>query len=179
MVVSGRKGFTIVEMLAVIGVIAVLLSIIVTAASGVLKSSRSKRAEVMRNSLEQAIAAYYAQEGKWPSLIESASADGNDTVKFEGMKADKIVQEVVGKGFGRSGKKSMLIDASALFVCDSSAANGTKAHGYEFSEVMGRHAKHRINLDQMAFGYQETKSGRFIRFKVVYNFRTDAVKVEL
>ena len=64
MVVSGRKGFTIVEMLAVIGVIAVLLSIIVTAASGVLKSSRSKRAEVMRNSLEQAIAAYYAQEGK-------------------------------------------------------------------------------------------------------------------
>ena len=34
MVVSGRKGFTIVEMLAVIGVIAVLLSIIVTAASG-------------------------------------------------------------------------------------------------------------------------------------------------
>ena len=133
----------------------------------------------MRNSLEQAIAAYYAQEGKWPSLIESASSDGQDTYKFDGTKADKIFQEVVGKGFGRSGKKSMLIDASGLFVCDSSAASGTKAHGYEFSEVMGRHAKHRINLDQMAFGYQETKSGRFIRFKVVYNFRTDAVKVEL
>ena len=40
MVASGRKGFTIVEMLAVIGIIAVLLSIIVIAASGRRASGR-------------------------------------------------------------------------------------------------------------------------------------------
>ena len=176
---KARHGFTIIEMLAVIGVIAVLLSIIVSVASGSIKSARSKRADVMRNSLEQAIAAYYAQEGRWPTLVEKANTDGKDTIEFKDGQADQIFQEVVGKGFGHSGKKSMLIDASALFVCDSSAANGMKAHGYEFSEVAGKNAKHRIALNQMAFGYQDSSTGRFRRFKVVYNCRTDAVTVEL
>ena len=174
-----RRGFTIVEMLAVIGVIAVFVSIIATVASGSINSSRSKRAEVMRNALEQAIAAYYAQEGKWPSLIEAnVGTDGENTVKFTGSKADKIFQEVVGKGFGKGGGKSMLIDASALFVCDSGSAGHAKSRGYEFSEVMGKNAKHRIGLSQMAFGYPETKKGYFRRFMVIYNCRTDAVKVE-
>ena len=183
MVVRGRRGFTIVEMLAVIGIIAVLMSIVVTAVLATIKSSRDKRAESMRFSLEQAIAAYYAQEGKWPSLIETADAGDKDTITFDGTRADQIFQEVVGKGFGRSGKKSMLIDVSALFVCDSGNANRKDAHGYEFSDVMGRHAKHRIDLDHMAFGYQVNHSNRkydgcFRRFKVIYNCRTDAVKVE-
>ena len=61
---KARRGFTIVEMLAVIGVIAVLLSIIVSVATNSIRSARSKRASVMCGSLQQAISAYYAQEGK-------------------------------------------------------------------------------------------------------------------
>lgn len=174
-----RSGFTIVEMLAVVGVIAILISIIVIAASGSIRSSRSRRTDVMRNALEQAIAAYYAQEGKWPPLIEAnVDADGKDTVTFTGSKADQIFQEVVGKGFGKGGSKSMLIDASALYVCDAGSANSRKARGYEFSEVTGKNAKHRIGLSQMAFGYPEEEKGYFRRFKVVYNCRTDATTVE-
>ena len=62
-----KKGFTIVELLVVIGVLAVLMTIVVVAASGVQKGGREKRASAMRSALEQAIAAYYAQEGKWPA----------------------------------------------------------------------------------------------------------------
>ena len=175
---QSKNGFTIVEMLAVVGVIAVLISIIVTAAAGSTRSSREKRANAMSYSLEQGSAAYYAQEGKWPSLIENVDSAGKDTVEFEGAKADQIFQEVVCKGFGHGGRKSMLVDPSALFVCDSSSADGKNAHGYEFSEVTGKSAKHRIDPRQMAFGYQESESGRFLRFKVVYNCRTDAVTVE-
>ena len=174
---NARRGFTIVEMLAVIGVIAVLMTIVVTAAAGSIKSSRSKRADIMRNSLEQGIAAYYAQEGKWPKLIEDVDTSGDDTFEFKDAKADQIFREVVGKGFGHGGRKSMLVDASALFVCESSAANGNKAHGYEFSEVTGKNAKHRIDISRMAFGYQDPSTGRFRRFYVVYNCRTDIVTV--
>ena len=172
-----RSGFTIVEMLAVIGVIAVLLSIIVVAAQGSIKSSRSKRGDVMRHAMEQAVAAYYAQEGRWPSLIESADTEGTDTVEFRDAQADQIFREVVGKGFGNGGRKSMLIDASALFVCDAGSANSAKAHGYEFTEVTGSGAKQRIALSQMAFGFQDPGTGRFRRFYLTYNCRTDAVKV--
>ena len=176
-----RRGFTIVEMLAVIGVIAILASIIVSVASSSIKSARSKRADAMCNSLQQAIAAYYAQEGKWPGSIEGetdSAAEGRDTKKFEGTQADKIFQEVVGKGYGRGGKKSMLVDVSALFVCESGAANNKRARGYNFSEVTGSGAKHRIGLNQMAFGYQDEGSGYFRRFEVEYKYRTDTVKVK-
>ena len=174
---QARRGFTIVEMLAVIGVVAILISIIASVASNSIRAGRGKRAAVMGSSLQQAIASYYAEEGKWPSLIESANTDGEDTVKFEGTQADQIFQEVVGKGFGKSGKKSMLVDASGLFVCESSAANGNRARGYNFSEVTGSSAKHRIGLKQMAFGYQDAGSGCFRRSRVIYNCRTDSVTV--
>lgn len=179
---SRRKGFTIVEMLAVIGVIAVLISIVVTAASGVIKSSRSNRADVMKKALEQAIATYYAQEGEWPEEIEkkirnNAESDGEDKYTFRPSEADKILQAVVYKSLGMKGAKSMLIDVSALFVCDQANAGSKKAHGYEFSDVIKKNAKHHIDISQMAFGYQ-TANGNFCRFKVIYNFRTDAVKVK-
>lgn len=171
-----RKGFTIVEMLAVVGVIAVLLTIIVTAVEGSLKAARSKRADVMRRSLEQAIAAYYAQNGKWPDKIEKKVDDNSDedVFEFRDAEADDIFREVV-----KNDGKSRLIDASALFVCDDATANSDKAHGYEFSEVSGKNAKHRISIDQMAFGYQDpaSRTGYFRRFYVTYNRHTDAASV--
>ncbi len=174
-----RRGFTIVEMLAVIGVVAVLISIIASVASNSIRSARTKRANVMCSSLQQAISAYYAEEGRWPSLIENVDTDGVDTKVFKGAQADQIFQEVVGKGFGNSGKKSMLVDVSGLFVCEAAAANGKRARGYNFSEVTGSAAKHRIGLKQMAFGYQDSGSGCFRRFCIIYNCRTDSVTVSM
>lgn len=178
---KARRAFTIVEMLAVIGVVAVLISIIASVASNSIRAARGKRAAVMSSSLQQAIAAYYAEEGKWPKDIEEKMDSGTDedTIEFKDASADPIFQEVVGKGFGHSGKKSMLIDASGLFVCESAAANGARARGYNFSEVTGSSAKHRIGIKQMAFGYQDAGSGCFRRFRVVYNRRTDSVTVEM
>ncbi len=178
---KARSGFTIVELLAVIGVVAVLISIIASVATNSIRAGRTKRANVMCSSLQQAIAAYYAEEGKWPKDIEDKMDSGTDedTIEFKGTMADSIFQDVVGKGFGKSGKKSMLLDASGLFVCESTAANNPRARGYNFSEVTGSSAKHRIGLTQMAFGYQDAGSGCFRRFRVVYNRRTDSVTVEM
>lgn len=170
-----RKGFTIVEMLAVVAIIAILATIITTAASSTIKSGRKKRAVVMQSALAQAISAYYAQEGKWPSLIEQVDTDGEDSETFTGTKADQIFREVVGKGFGRSGAKSMLVDASALFVCEAGAASSGRAYGIDFSEATAKGAKRKISFSEMAFGYQDPETGRFRRFSITYNCRTDSV----
>ena len=42
---TNKKGFTIVEMLMVIGVLAILMGIVTTAASAAIKQARSRRME--------------------------------------------------------------------------------------------------------------------------------------
>lgn len=194
-----RSGFTLIELLTVVGVISILVTIVTVASIGSSKSARDKRAEAMRVCLEQAIETYYAQEGKWPDAIEQKAKGMNeDTYTFTGSETDSILQDVVGKGFGKNGAKSMLIDASALYVCESSncgnggkgcndnhanressnfCGNGGCRPGIDFSEAVKKGAKRRISLNQMAFGYPGQEYGKFCRFKVTYNCRTDKVKV--
>lgn len=176
-----KKGFTIVELLAVIGVLATLVTIVVSAAGGAMKNARDQRAETMRVSLEQAISAYHAQDsqGRWPGAIENHVDDSEDTVVFSGTEADGIFREVVGAGFGKSslGMRSTLIDASALLVCDAGKANGKNPAGIEFPVAANRNSKHNIPFASMAFGYPEREKGYFRRYKVIYSTKTDSVSV--
>ena len=74
-----RRGFTIVELLVVVAIIGILGGIVTTAAMGSIRGARSKRADAMRAALEQAIAAYYAQEGRWPDVIERKASSMSET----------------------------------------------------------------------------------------------------
>ncbi|MBR0313345.1 MAG: prepilin-type N-terminal cleavage/methylation domain-containing protein, partial [Oscillospiraceae bacterium] len=60
-----RNGFTIVEMLMVIGVLAVLTAIVTTAASSAVRQARTRRIEAMRMMVQTGIATYRAQRGHW------------------------------------------------------------------------------------------------------------------
>ena len=195
-----RKGFTLVELMVVVAIIAVLVTIVTIAARGSLESARSNRADAMRSVLEQAISAYYAQEGRWPDAIES-QADGatRDEITFDNSTTDRIFQQVVGKGFGKSGRVSNLLDASGLFVCESSNCGGDNNNGcndnhtdrrqpnfcgdshcrfgIDFSDAVRKDGKRRIPIADMAFGYAGTKEGRFRRFHINYNSKADRVLV--
>lgn len=187
-----RRGFTIIEMLVVIGVIAILAGMVMVVASGAIGSSRKSRTEAMRVILEQGIATFYAQEGKWPKKIEDKidSVD-KDSYTFTDDEADKIFQEVVGKAWGKSGKKSMLLDATGLYVCDSAdCGNGGKGcydnhDDKRRSDYCGGQGcrsgasfdSSSLPISQMAFGYQGDKEGKFRRFHIVYNAKTDKVSV--
>jgi prepilin-type N-terminal cleavage/methylation domain-containing protein len=198
-----KRGFTIVELMVVIAVLAILSGIVTVAALGAIKNGRAKRAEAMRVALEQGIAAYYAQEGRWPDAIESkAGSMTEDIYTFTPDEADKIFRQVVGKGFGRDGAKSMLVDATALFVCNVSGNGGVGNQGrgcydnhgnrqnrktfcggqgcrkgVDFSLAVARGSKSKIPFDSMAFGYQGAEYGMFCRFWIKYNARTDSVSV--
>ena len=197
-----RAGFTIVELLVVICVISILLGIVVSAAIGALRSSRQHEMQAMQVVLEQGINAYYAQEGKWPDVIENR-ASGNEAYDAETLSSsdsDAVFRQVVGKGFGKGGgRASPLLDATVLFVCDSSrVGNGGDGcndnhrncdelktycagrgctHGVKFSEATAPGGDHRIALDQMSFGYRGEIEGLFRRYWVRYNGKADTVSV--
>ncbi len=195
-----RRGFTIVELLVVISIIGILTGIVTSAAMGSIRGARTKRAESMRAGLEQAIAAYYAQEGKWPTVIEEkAQSMTDDTYTFTPDETDKIFQQVVGKGFGKDGRKSVLVDATSLFVANrSNLGNSGKGcrdnhsnrrnsstfcgnqhciAGVDFSRAVARSGRDHIQFSQMAFGYQGPQEGKFCRYFVTYNAQTDSVTV--
>jgi len=198
-----RRGFTIIELLIVIAVIGILGGIVTNAAMGSIRNARGKRADMMCTALEQAIATYYAQEGKWPDVIESvANGGGNEddnTYTFSATEADKIFYQVVGKGFGKSGKRSVLVDATALFVANknqlgnsgkgcydnhgnqkntSTYCGGRKCiNGVDFSTAVAKSGKNHIRFADMAYGFQGPQEGKFCRFWITYNRKTDSVSV--
>ncbi|MBO7684152.1 MAG: type II secretion system protein [Kiritimatiellae bacterium] len=195
----GRGAFTIVELLVVIAIIGVLLGIVTTAATSAMKDSRVRRADAMGKALQQAIAAYYAQEGKWPDPIESHSSSMGNSIKYtlSGDEADRVFREIVKNSVGSSASRP-LVDASALFVADSGRLkhggdgcfdnHGDRsstsfcgdqrcANGVDFSLASRKDSKSHIPVDRMAFGWQGRTNGRFCRFWITYNSQADSVSV--
>jgi prepilin-type N-terminal cleavage/methylation domain-containing protein len=69
-----ESGFTIVELLIVIVVIGILAALVVTTFSGIQKKARDSERQTDINALHGQVEAYYAQNGKYPTL-----ANLNDT----------------------------------------------------------------------------------------------------
>ena len=72
-----KKGFTIVELMMVAGVIVVLMGIVTTAASQSIRSSRSRRADALCSLVQAGFNAYYAQYDRWPGAIGERIANGS------------------------------------------------------------------------------------------------------
>ena len=171
-------GFTIIELLMVIAIISVLATIVTTASVATLRSSRAKRRDAMRVSLEAAIATYHAQDanGEWPGAIENLAA-GSDSAVLSEDQAQTVFRDLVKKSIGASGAKNPLIDPGGLFVAPSGAVDG-RSSGLAFTDALhgGPHRK-KIGVGNMVFGYQGRKSGKFRRFNIIYHAETDSVKV--
>lgn len=168
-----RSGFTIVEMMLVIAVIAILATLVTQAAISAIRNARGHRANVMAAVIQTGIATYRAQKDEWPGQVETLAKSGESSKSsgLDAVEADKVIQSVVNE----SGSGNPLMDVSALFVASSGSASGSDPHGLGFGEAR----RQGLAVSSMAFGYQATKTGKFVRFKVYYNSTNDTVTVGL
>lgn len=195
---NSHPAFTIVELLVVVAIIGILLGLVSMAANGALKNARTKRATAMCTILQQAINTYYAQKGEWPSAIKSQAEhmNGKDTHVFAASDADKIFQDIVKSSVGANATMRLL-DPTGLFVADASnlknggdgcfdnhaeknganyCGNQKCINGRDFSDAVKRGKLH-LSVSKMAFGYQGKEYGKFCRYWITYNGRTDSVTV--
>ena len=180
-----KKGFTIVEMLMVIGVLGVLVGLITTAASTAIRQARSKRTMAMMAVLQSGLETYHAQMGDWPDALKSLANAGvgshrrTKVLYLEDKDADNVFQQLIYESV-KPGASPML-DVTGLMVARADSVNYSsknKAQGIDFNLAIinGKHRK-KISRREMAFGYSSKESGVFRRFVLKYNFETDSVTV--
>lgn len=135
---------------------------------------------------------------------KNGTGTDNDEYALTPEEIDKVFQEIVKESVGQNAT-SPLLDASALFVANSSKLGnsgygccdnhgdpsvngnaGERGHycgnqkcvnGVDFSEAVKKGGKHHISIANMAFGFQGPHEGKFCRFRITYNGRTDTVVV--
>lgn len=179
-----RGGFTIVELMMVIGIIGVLLGIVTTAAASSIKQARGRKASACCHVVEQGLAAFYAQKGYWPGTIGRQIKNGNfsarqneegndnftdsDKYVLDSSEIDSMVADLI----RMSCQGNPCMDISGLFVSRSTGEKGSTSIGLDFMA-----AKKLMKVSEMHFGYPETSHGYFRRFKVVYSIPSDEMKV--
>ncbi len=179
-----KRGFTIVELLMVIGIIAILMGIVTTAASESMKASRKRRAEALVSLVQSGLAAYYAQNDEWPISFKGKvgnhkkGSDDVDENQYDLTASE--VRECVRKIVESTKQGNPLIDVSGLWVSrsDGDASSG-RGHGMDFmSAIRGtRQSSKKMKLAEMYFGYPNESNGAFVRFGMGYSIATDQLRV--
>lgn len=177
-----KKGFTIVELLVVIGIIGVLTGIVTTAAAGAVKNSRERRRDALCTLVQTGLATYYAQNNKWPIELPTARTNmegtGNDNdptkIVLNGSEVRTCVKELVEET--RKGRP--VLDVSGLFVSRQEGRFGQNCYGLDFmSAIHGtRKSSQKMKLNEMYFGYPNS-NGKFRHFKIVYSIPGDSMSV--
>jgi len=178
-----KRGFTILEMILVLAVLGILMGIITTAASASIRQARTRKAQACCKIVQEGIATYYAQQGKWPISLSSGATntegldgtDDDDLVVLTGEQVKKLIYEVVQQT--KAGNPCM--DVSGLFVSQNPGEAKSKATGLDFMEAIHgtRTNRKKLTSSQMYFGYPDVDTGYFRRFKIVYSKPTDSMTV--
>lgn len=92
-----RKGFTLIEMLVVMGIIAVLMGSLLMGFSRVTKSAQRAKAQETVSNTATALAAILTKEGRWPKVVLNNTR----------------VNEQVAKAIARRGLMSVTYDPTA------------------------------------------------------------------
>ena len=72
-----KKGFTLIEMLVVLGIIAVLIGASIGGYSAMVKSAERARCQELVSNVSTALTALFQNEGSWPKrLAEQGATDG-------------------------------------------------------------------------------------------------------
>ena len=130
-----KKGFTIVELMVVIAIIAILAGAITMGVNGMFYKSRMSRALALRSLLQSGLETYYAQQGDWPGDLETISKNptptGNkgkgkgkvniDYIELSHEQADTCFRKIVDVSWGKN--STPVLDPSGLYIIDGGKLN--------------------------------------------------------
>lgn len=185
-----RRGFTLVELMTVVGILSILMTLVVSSVSGSMKTARENKAKALCVTVQSALATYYAQKEKWPEPIGTRAINGGlSRTNDEGVDGrsdpDKYilneseVRAMVKALVDEVKKGNPLIDVSTLFVSREPGHAGSKAYGLDFFQAVrgDKRTKKRMKTADMYFGYPDKETGHFRSFKMVYSIPTDELMV--
>ena len=174
-----RKGFTLVELMMVIAVLAVLLGIVTTAATASIRQSRERQAQAMKQTLQNGIASYKVRKGKWPGKLETwADRQTEDTLGYlSNGDYDNVMHELLRASSGKM-TKSRVMDPVGLAVIPVSKSDG-RVNCMDYRSVTTKNNKHskRMEPNEMTVVYPRKDTGKAYRFVIEYNTESDEVSV--
>lgn len=182
-----RRGFTLIELMAVVAIIGILLGIVMTAAANSIKLSRKNKAAAVCKVVLQGIETYREQKDEWPGGFQSTSGgktnqDGAygrnnpDRVHLDSSQIRSMIKDVVEETCLRG---NPMMDVSGLFVSrDPGEADG-RGYGLDFQAAVHGTAEspEKMSISEMYYGYPEENHGYFRRLKIVYSRPTDSMEV--
>ena len=192
-----KKGFTIVELLVVIGIIAILMGIITTAAASSIRASRSQKADALCMLVQTGLSTYREQEGEWPvpalnsevlsPRSNNEGAGGQTDPNLIVLNAGEVRQAVKAM-IDKAKRNSPVMDISGLFVSKQDnelTGTGTSRrpqksiHGMDFMTAIrgSKQSQKKMSSSEMYFGYPDPETGYFLRFRMVYSIAADQITV--
>ncbi len=174
-----KKGFTIIELLMVIAILAVLLGIITTAATASIRQSRERLTQAMKQTLQNGIDAYKVRKDKWPGQLEKwADQEHDGTIGYlSNNDYDGVVKEILRVSTGKYAKNRVL-DPVGLTIIPFDKADG-KVDCMDFRTASTKNNKHAKYMEwhEMTVVYPKADNGKAYRYVIEYNTESDAVTV--
>ncbi len=122
---SNRQGFTIVELLIVIVVIGILAALVVTTFTGIQQKARNTERQTDVKAIHGQIEAYYAQNGKYPTLANLNDATFR-TANMKGLD-EEALKDPKGSAASLAGTAAANTYSYAVLASDDTACdNSTK-----------------------------------------------------
>lgn len=174
-----KKGFTIVELLMVVAILAVLLGIVTTAATASIRQSRERQAQAMKQTLQNGIAAYKVRKGKLPGKLEDwANRQNEDTLGYLSRSDyDNLMHELLRASSGKT-TKSRVMDPVGLVVIPTGLDDG-KVNCMDYRSVTTKNNKHskKMEPNEMTVVYPRRDDGKAMRYVIEYNTESEEVSV--